>query len=129
MPAPQFIDGKPIVKYEEVQKQSATITHGTNNTQICTITSQRGMQAYVIRLSQAWDAGLDPNVTWYLRVNKVNRYPFEGSTVQISAPESDAWIVPLAVPEATEIEIIADVGGTVDGKVTGRLGIAYVDKA
>lgn len=128
MPAPQFIDGKPIVKYEEVQKQSASINAGTNGTQICIITTQRGMQGYVIRLSQAWDSGLDPNVTWYLRVNRVNRYPFEGSTVQISAPESDAWIVPLPVPEATDVEIIADVGGSTNGKVTGRLGIAYVDK-
>lgn len=128
MPAPQFIEGQPIIKYDEVQLQSATITHGTNNTKICGLTTQRGMRAFVIRLSQAWDAGLDPNVTWYLRVNQVNRYPFEGSTVQISAPESDAYIVPLEVPEATDIEIYADLAGTVDGKVTGRLGVAYIDK-
>lgn len=128
MPAPQFINGKPITYYHETQQQSATINAGTNGTQICTLTTLRGVRAYVIRLSQAWDAGLDPNVTWYLRVNQTKRFPYEGSTVQISAPESDAWIVPLEVPEATQVEILADVGGAVNGKVTGRLGIAYIDK-
>src|SRR5205823_8892791 len=68
MPAPQFIEGKPVIKYEEQYKQSAVITAGTNDTRQSTITIQRGMRAFIIRLSQAWDAGLDPNVTWRLLV-------------------------------------------------------------
>ena len=58
MPAPQFIEGKPVIKYEEQYKQSAVITAGTNDTRQSTITIQRGMRAFIIRLSQAWDAGL-----------------------------------------------------------------------
>lgn len=128
MPAPAFIDGKPIIKYDETQNQTGVITAGTNNTKVCTLTTQRGMRAFVIRLSQSWDAGLDPNVTWRLQVNKVNRYPYEGSTVQISSPDSDAWIVPLEVPEATDVDLVMDLAGSVNGKLTGRIGLAYIDK-
>lgn len=133
MPAPQYINGKPIVKYEEVYKQSGTILGNAGNNALTqsTITTQRGLRAFVIRLSQAWSAGMDPKVTWRLLVNKVRRFPYEDSTVQISAPESDAWIVPLEVPEATDVEMNFDVNGATpanDGTITTRLGIAYIEK-
>jgi hypothetical protein len=129
MPAPQFIEGKPVIDYDEVYTQSVTITAGTNDTRQSKITTRRGLRAFIIRVSQAWDAGLDPNVTWRILVNKVARYPWEGSTVQISAPEQDAWAVPKEVPEATDVEFSFDVGGAVNGKVTTRLGIAYIEKS
>lgn len=129
MPAPQFIEGKPIIDYDESYIQSGTIAAGTNDTRQSKITTRRGLRAFIIRVSQAWDPGLDPNVTWRVLVNKVARYPWEGSVVQISAPESDAWVVPKEVPESIDVEISLDVGGAVNGKVTTRLGIAYIEKS
>lgn len=128
MPAPQFIDGKPVIDYDEQYDQSATITPTVNDTRQSRITTRRGLRAFIVRVSQAWDAGLDPNVTWRILVNKVARYPWEGSVVQISAPEGDTWTVPKEVPEGVDVEFSFDVIGAVAGKVTTRLGIAYIDK-
>lgn len=116
-----------VIDYDE---KYLTVTAATAaETTVFAFQVKPGKQPWLAFVGNAIQAGGGDLVTFVLRVNRANFYPFDGSLNQWAPPESNFDLpVPYELPVGCEVSVVAinaDSGTTY--AATARIKIFYTD--
>lgn len=116
---------KPPVASDDKQAQS-TVLAGVTGTVIVSFRTPPGLVGWITSFRQAWDAALDPNVVYSLRINGVRVNNYNGLSVQIAQPSADVDLpTPIRVEQLSLVEMVADNNSASNGSIVGRIVAKY----
>lgn len=113
------------------QVAEVLLVPNSTNIKIISFRTPPGLKGYVTNFGQAWDAGINTFVKFYLKVNGAVVYPYNGLFVQITPPEAASnYPLPSPIPleQLSLVECYADVGAAAgNGNFAARIICKYYD--